>query len=234
MSIRTQNCILQLDLIKVRSGIFEPLPKLFYELRYSPDQPRDEQGRFTFGSGGGSSGKGVDKSGNSLYNDSKDESSADIIDKSPQLNYFNDPELNSAVQNAADDILNTIRVRPNGTEAAKVISLSEPNRSSNVILGKDGEMTVNIPRCTEPSIILHNHPSGQTFSNEDIDRFVIDKNARCMCVIGNNGRWYVLEKSNNFDYLDFFHKAKPAYKSKKLAKTVLGGAENYGFKYYES
>lgn len=58
----TQNCILQFDLIRVRSGIIEPLPKLFYELRYSPDQPRDEHGRFTFGSGGGSSGKGVDKS----------------------------------------------------------------------------------------------------------------------------------------------------------------------------
>ena len=58
----TQNCILQFDMIRVRSGIIEPLPKLFYELRYSPDQPRDEHGRFTFGSGGGSSGKGVDKS----------------------------------------------------------------------------------------------------------------------------------------------------------------------------
>lgn len=57
----TQNCILQFDMIRVRSGIIEPLPKLFYELRYSPDQPRDEHGRFTFGNGGGSSGKSVDK-----------------------------------------------------------------------------------------------------------------------------------------------------------------------------
>lgn len=57
----TQNCILQFDMIRVRSGIIEPLPKLFYELRYSPDQPRDEHGGFTFGNVGGSSGKGVDK-----------------------------------------------------------------------------------------------------------------------------------------------------------------------------
>lgn len=59
--IMTQNCILQFDMIRVRSGIIEPLPKLFYELRYSPDQPRDEHGRFTFGSGGGNSEKSLTK-----------------------------------------------------------------------------------------------------------------------------------------------------------------------------
>lgn len=57
--LRTINAILEMDMIKIGSGIHEPLPKLFYELRYNENH--DEKGRFTFGKGGGSSGKSVDK-----------------------------------------------------------------------------------------------------------------------------------------------------------------------------
>lgn len=59
-ALRTINAILEMDMIKIGSGIHEPLPKLFYELRYNENH--DEKGRFTFGKGGSaSSGKGVDK-----------------------------------------------------------------------------------------------------------------------------------------------------------------------------
>lgn len=62
--LRTINAILEMDMIKIGSGIHEPLPKLFYELRYNENH--DEKGRFTFGkSGSASSGKSVDKSGKS-------------------------------------------------------------------------------------------------------------------------------------------------------------------------
>lgn len=58
--LRTINAILEMDMIKIGSGIHEPLPKLFYELRYNENH--DEKGRFTFGkSGSASSGKSVDK-----------------------------------------------------------------------------------------------------------------------------------------------------------------------------
>ena len=43
---------IELDLLKVRSGIIEPLP----EFRYSPDQPRDDHGRFTTVGGSGDLG----------------------------------------------------------------------------------------------------------------------------------------------------------------------------------
>lgn len=59
-ALRTINAILEMDMIKIGSGIHEPLPKLFYELRYNENH--DEKGRFTFGKSGGSSGKSVDKS----------------------------------------------------------------------------------------------------------------------------------------------------------------------------
>lgn len=59
-ALRTINAILEMDMIKIGSGIHEPLPKLFYELRYNENH--DEKGRFTFWkSGSASSGKSVDK-----------------------------------------------------------------------------------------------------------------------------------------------------------------------------
>ena len=48
MTIRMAQCIVDLLVIQGR----------LWEMRYSPDQPRDEHGRFTFGAGGaGKSGK---------------------------------------------------------------------------------------------------------------------------------------------------------------------------------
>lgn len=50
-------------------------------MRYSPDQPRDEKGRFTFGSGGtGNPGNGVDKSKKSDIMDTDNNSLVPIRD----------------------------------------------------------------------------------------------------------------------------------------------------------
>lgn len=62
---------IELDLLRVRAGIFEKTPKKdFYikrttgyitpEYRYSPDQPRDNHGRFTDAGGSDSSGGNAD------------------------------------------------------------------------------------------------------------------------------------------------------------------------------
>lgn len=229
----TQNCILQFDMIRVRSGIIEPLPKLFYELRYSPDQPRDEHGRFTFGSGGGSAGKGIDKNKDVEYNDSDKSLYPEIVGSAPKLNYFNDPALNEAVTNAADEILATVKSHPKGTEAAKVVKINDLSCETKIIIGKDGEGSVKIPRCTEPSVTIHNHPSGNTFSERDIDRFVIDEKAKAMCVIGNNGNWYILEKTEAFNWIDFQRSTLSISSNDDFTDNVLKGADKYGFRYYE-
>lgn len=58
LRIKTMNAILQFDLIQIGSGIIDPLPelfyKLFYEVRYSPDQPRGDDGRWVMAGGSGS------------------------------------------------------------------------------------------------------------------------------------------------------------------------------------
>ena len=79
----------------------------------------------------------------------------------------------------------------------------------------------------------HNHPSGGTFSEFDIDRFVIDEKAKAMCVIGNNGKWYILKKTSSFDWIDFEKSVLQISNKDDYAELVLKGAEKYGFKYYE-
>lgn len=90
LRIKTMNAILQFDLIQIRSGVIEPLPelfyKLFYEVRYSPDQPRGDDGRWIMAGGSGSGGsssnyaKAID-----IFNDndltSSDVTAQDIIDE---------------------------------------------------------------------------------------------------------------------------------------------------------
>ena len=156
------------------------------------------------------------------------------IEKVPSLQYFSDDKLNQSITKAAQEIMDILQARPLGTEAAKVIHYNKPYTSKPMIVGENGEMAVKIPQCKVPSVSIHNHPSGEHFSGRDIDRFVGDANQKVMCVIGNNGKWYVLEKASDFDYLKFAHDVLTFSKADDYADLILQGAEKYGFRYYES
>lgn len=157
-----------------------------------------------------------------------------LLDIVPKLNYFRDERLNQVVTTAAQDIMHELKKHKNITEAGFVVSITPPYTRSSIVLGETDRDGVVLPQCTELGLNIHNHPSGNPFTSHDIDRFVIDEKAKYMCVIGNNGKWYVLEKEKGFDYLEFYHKAALIPESEGFAKTVLKGAENYGFKYYEA
>lgn len=178
----------------------------------------------------------IDKSGESGIidlNDRDDQLFPDIVDKAPKLSYFDADNLNNQVEKAADSILNIAKKHEKGTEIAYVISAEPPYNLSEPIIGGEGEMAVKIPVCEYQAITLHNHPSGKSFSARDIDRFVIDEKAQAMCVIGNNGNWYILEKMDSFNWFDYQIKALNIYKKDDYVDIVLEGAEKYGFRYYE-
>lgn len=78
-ALRTINAILEMGMIKIGRGIHEPLPKLFYELRYNENH--DEKGRFTFGKGGGNSKSAVGSS------EKSDKKTTETVDKTPKLGY---------------------------------------------------------------------------------------------------------------------------------------------------
>ena len=157
----------------------------------------------------------------------------DIADKAPKLSYFDDEALNNQIQSAADSILDMAKNHVRGTEFAYIISTDSPYAFSEPIIGGEGMMAVKIPRCDYSAITLHNHPSGGTFSARDIDRFVVDENAKAMCLIGNSGNWYILEKTDSFNWYKFQMDVFDFAYSDDFADIILKGADKYGFKYYE-
>ena len=156
-----------------------------------------------------------------------------IVDNVPKLNYFSDENLNIAVEESANSIIKEAKKYMQGTEFGVIISAYPPYSASDLIMGEEGAMAVKIPRCNSASVTLHNHPSGKSFSAKDIDRFVIDENSKTMCVIGNNGNWYVLEKNSDFDWFGFQLKVLKISKEENFAELILQEAETYGFTYYK-
>ncbi len=165
--------------------------------------------------------------------DSGDRLFPDVADKAPHLAFFEDGDLNARVENAANSILEMAKTHKKGTEFGYVINFDSPYTIGKAIVGEEGAMSVKIPRCSSPSVTLHNHPSGETFSARDIDRFVIDEKAKAMCVIGNNGNWYVLEKTDSFDWFTYQMSVLEISGKDDFAKIIMEGAEKYGFRYYE-
>ena len=166
-------------------------------------------------------------------NDSSDTILPIIAEHALSLQYFHDENLNNTVEQTANRILEEARNHKVGTEIAYTISAEPPYKTSEPIYGGEGEMAVVIPKSESPSITIHNHPSGGTFSSKDIQRFVVDGKAKATCVIGNNGNWYILEKTDSFDWISFQTRVFDISDSDDFAKIILEGAEKYGFQYYQ-
>lgn len=204
---------------------------------------RDEHGRFTGSvphggnSGGGSSG-GSGSSGESSGGTQSD-SSGDFhpvtdaaIEAVPKIAEFGSDEVNQAVHTACKDILTAVKDDPPGTEATVSISL-DLTRKSAVQKGEPGAGTVKPVVLDVPYISIHNHASGDTFSDRDIRKFVADKNAIAICVVGNNGRVYILQKTDSFNWIKFGIKTHSIDDDSNYNLQVTQGAEKYGLQYYE-
>ena len=157
----------------------------------------------------------------------------DTIEKLEKIVVYENDTINQIVLQQAKELLTEAQQYPLGTEIGKIIPLDLPNSNVKTLVGKNGDHTVNLGLCEVPSITMHNHPSGETFSKGDISRFVSDENARAMYVIGNNGKWYALRKKEGFNWVEFQMKTFKISKDPNFAEKVLKDAENYGFTYYQ-
>lgn len=223
-----------------RTPIFADGLRYVLEFRYNHNH--DSKGRFCSGSGSGSSagtGRGIDNSPKSGYNDSNDTAIAitdEAISRVPKMNVFEDDNINRAIQEHSKELLREARKYPTGTEVGAVIELDNVSKISGngFIKGADGELTVSIPKCPSAGVTIHNHPSGETFSMSDINKFSSDTNAKAMYVIGNNGKCYTLKKNANFNWIEFEFKKIDLGNNPNSADKVLKEPEYYGFSYYKS
>lgn len=197
--------------------------------KYSDSQPRDDHGRWT--DGGGSSGS----SSSGQLSDSNPDfhpTSEEIINSVPEITAFDSEELNHVVHTSCKDILMAIKDDIPGTEATISISL-DLTQKSEIQKGEPGAGTVNPIRMNVPYVSIHNHASGDTFSDRDIRKFVVDTNAKAICVIGNNGRIYILQKNKDFNWIQFGIKTHTIDDDYNYNLQVLRGADKYGLQYYK-
>lgn len=119
-----------------------------------------------------------------------------------------------------------------------------PIEENGIFVGEPGAGCVDYIAPNEPFISLHNHSDGRTFSEGDIESFLVSDNYKIMVAVGHNGKVYVLEKYDGFNYaaaLEFFEIAKAQYPNRTdsaeayiawMEEYVIKGVEQYGASYY--
>lgn len=92
--------------------------------------------------------------------------------------------------------------------------------------------------------MIHNHPNGETFSVDDIITFLKDTGPRIMVAVGHNGKVYVLEKQESFNYAEarlfyrsfvrqYLNRAESVENYIALMEELIKGVEQYGASYYK-
>ena len=98
-----------------------------------------------------------------------------------------------ALANAHKKLLLEARKVPLGVEKARCYGLDMQPLGEYITGQRAG--SVRVPNYSTPHIVIHNHPSGLTFSPGDILGFAARDSMRMLTIVGNNGSIYALEKT---------------------------------------
>lgn len=103
------------------------------------------------------------------------------------------------LQEAHRELLRAVMDKPVGTEAGAVYS-----PVMKLIERRIGEVHhVDMPQCPETHILIHNHPSGLTFSLKDIESFGKRFETETLTAVGNDGAVYLLKKLEQYNPVGF-------------------------------
>ena len=98
-----------------------------------------------------------------------------------------------ALANAHKKLLLEARKVPLGIEKARCYGLDMQPLGEYITGQRAG--SVRVPNYSTPHIVIHNHPSGLTFSPGDILGFATRDCMRMLTIVGNDGSIYALEKT---------------------------------------
>lgn len=143
------------------------------------------------------------------------------------------------LQKAHRDLLRWVQGKQVGTEAGAVYSPDVKFIERKI--GTAGDFRITLPHCDVPHIVIHNHPSGESFSHTDLAPFAMNGNMWAITVVGNSGSVYMLLKTDEYDgfrFLQAYHSAlqqiESAIKESDMKKyteimeNFLEGAGKYG------
>ena len=134
------------------------------------------------------------------------------IDKVPYIKYdgFTD-ERNRIMQELAKDVLLLSKERNDSNEVAITCDLGAENPlgSFGVSLGTEHEVDILadtlsnhiiVSRESVAVVVLHNHPSTQTFSLQDIHFFIRHPMIEVIVAVSNQGTIHYLKRDIEYDY----------------------------------
>ncbi len=134
------------------------------------------------------------------------------IDKVPYVRYYGfDDEQNKMMQELAKDVLLLSKEKNDSNEVAITCDLGADNPLENfgVSLGTEHEVDILadtlsnhiiISRKSVAVVVLHNHPSTQTFSLQDIQFFILHSMIEVIVVVSNQGTVHYLKRDREFEY----------------------------------
>lgn len=125
------------------------------------------------------------------------------------------------LQKRHQELLRFVQDEPPGREAICYCDMKMKVVSQ--YLGK-GMNAVNATKLEIPHIAVHNHPSGTTFTLNDLDLLMSIETMSILSAVGNDGSVFIVEKSKKFDAAKF---ARLCDKSKAAYPKYKDSPENY-------
>ena len=134
------------------------------------------------------------------------------IDKVPLIEYYGfTDEQNQIMQELAKNVLVISKESNDSNEVALTCDLGKPDPLHNfgVALGTEHDVDVLsdtlsnhmiVSSSSVAVILLHNHPSTQTFSLEDVQFFVQHPMLEVIVVVSNQGTVHYLKRDKDFNY----------------------------------
>ena len=134
------------------------------------------------------------------------------IDKVPLIEYYGfTDEQNQIMRELARNVLVISKESNDSNEVALTCDLGKPDPLHNfgVALGTEHDVDVLSDTLSNHMIVssksvavvlLHNHPSTQTFSLEDVQFFVQHPMLTVIVVVSNQGTVHYLKRDKDFDY----------------------------------
>lgn len=153
------------------------------------------------------------------------------------------PDAQKRLAECERDLLRRAATVPENTELAAVLDMDgNPLRTVD---GTHGGNRVKIPNPKKDHIAIHTHPSGFTFSPEDVTMFAERERTRMLVAVGHNGRVYTLEKLDNYQdggiangYMDAAREmpdyTSSAEKYASFMKIFAKKGAKYGYRYTEA
>ena len=134
------------------------------------------------------------------------------IDKVPLIEYYGfTNEQNQIMQELAKNVLVISKESNDSNEVALTCDLGKPDPLHNfgIALGTEHDVDVLsdtlsnhmiVSSSSVAVILLHNHPSTQTFSLEDVQFFIQHPMLEVIVVVSNQGTVHYLKRDKDFGY----------------------------------